>query len=164
MAVVGNMSYEYTKIKEATDLLDRDESSGVGEQIKKSLLEYPSAEDNIMTLFDDLSLRSLAITNPNDAKGPRMKQYVELDIVAIEEHVRLHWVQQPFYDTMVAVTPAEAELTDSEGGDKKVSEPEGAYKVAAQLKVKDNYGNKVVAVSAEGMYDPTIAYLCEKPC
>ncbi|MCO5570760.1 hypothetical protein L7F22_024488 [Adiantum nelumboides] len=152
MDVVSNMSYEYTKIKEATDLMGRDESSGVGEQIKKSLLEYPSAEDDIMHLFEDLLLRSLAITNPNDAKGPHMKQYVELDVVAIDEHVRLHWVQ-PVYSTVVSPEGL-PNVADDEGGDKKISED--SYKVAVQLKVKDNYGDKVVAVSAEGMYDPTI--------
>lgn len=148
--VVSNMSYEYSKIEEAKALMERDESSGVGEQIKKSLLEYPSADDNIMNLFEDLSLRSLAITNPNEAKGPHVKQYVELDIVAIEEHVRLHWVQSSSYNG-----PA-LEMFDAAGGEKAASEPEESYKVAAQLKVKDNYGNKVVAVSAEGMYDPAI--------
>lgn len=150
MDVVSNMSYKYSKIIEAKALMDRDESSGVGEQIKKSLLEYPSADDNIMNLFEDLSLRSLAITNPNEAKGPHMKQYVELDIVAIEEHVRLHWVQSSSYNDSAA------EMSDDASGEKAASEPEESYKVAAQLKVKDNYGNKVVAVSAEGMYDPAI--------
>lgn len=149
MDVVSNMSYEYTKIKEAAALMERDEQSGVGEQIKKSLLEYPSMEDNVLNLFEDLSLRSLAITNPKEAKGPHLKQYVELDIVAIQEHVRLNWVQSSSYnDTAAAIS--------SDDGAKMVIEPEESYKVAAQLKIKDNLGNKVAAVSAEGEYDPTI--------
>lgn len=87
MDVVRNMSYEYTKIKDATALMERDEKSDMGEQIKKSLLEYPSMEDNVLNLFEDLSLRFLVIRNPNMEKGPHLKQYIELNIVAIQEHV-----------------------------------------------------------------------------
>eukprot|EP00250_Pteridium_aquilinum_P028108 c36596_g1_i1 orf=399-3695(-) len=154
--VVGNMSYEYTKIKEAAALMDKDERSGVGEQIKKSLLEYPSADDNLLNLFEDLSLRSLAITNPNEAKGPHLKQYVELDIVAIQDHVRLNWVQSSSYnDTAASISSDDGAMT---------IEPDEAYKVAVQLKIKDNFGNKVVAVSAEGEYDPTVGKMYLMGC
>lgn len=148
--VVKNMSYEYTKIKAAAALMEKDESSGVTEQIKKSLLEYPSIEGNVMNLFEDLSLRSLAITNPNVAKGPHLKQYVELDIVAIEEHVRLNWMQ-----SSTGYNGSAASLSGDDEG-KMTVDPDESCKVAAQLKIKDNLGNKIVAVSAEGEYDPTI--------
>lgn len=145
---VNNISYEYTKIVEAAALLEKYEQTGVGEQIKKSLLEYPSAQESLLNLFEDLSLRSLAITNPDSSKGPHLKQYVEIDIVAIEDHVKLHWVQASNYSDL---EPGSAADGKEEKGDEQKP-----YKVAAQLKIKDNLGDKVIAVSAEGEYDPTV--------
>ncbi|KAH7289665.1 hypothetical protein KP509_30G013600 [Ceratopteris richardii] len=148
--VVSSMSYEYTKTEEAKALRQEDDSSGVAEKIKKSLLEYPSVEDDVMKLFDDLSLRSLAITNPNSPKEPHRKQYIELDVVAIKDHVSLHWVQSSGYNYSIDTADFEKD------GKKKAVDEEEPYNVAAELKVKDDLGNKVIALSAEGQYDSTL--------
>ncbi|KAI5062851.1 hypothetical protein GOP47_0021398 [Adiantum capillus-veneris] len=77
MDVVSNMSYEYTKIKEAVAFMQRDESSLIN-QIKMPLLKYPSADGDIESLIDGLSFRHPAIFKSSVVKGPRVKQFLEV--------------------------------------------------------------------------------------
>ncbi|KAH7289663.1 hypothetical protein KP509_30G013500 [Ceratopteris richardii] len=148
--VVSSMSYKYTKIEEAKALRQEDDSSGMAKKIRKSLLVYPSVEDDIMRLFDDLSLGYLAITNPNSPKELRRKQYIKLDVLAIKEHVSLDRLRSFGY------SHSNATVYHKNYGKRKAADAEEPYDVAAQLEVMDGLGKKIAAFSAEGQYDPTL--------
>ncbi|XP_078174927.1 PII, uridylyltransferase (DUF2921) [Carex rostrata] len=149
------ISYQYTKIKQASALLERNEPSAFGDVIAKSLLSYPRKGDELGELYrlsnlaDDLSLHVPAIPDPRPTKRTK-RPFVNLEILSLGSMLGRYWSATsqngPLpIDSKPGVVGPEQESTTG---------PEMLMNVSAELILTGEPYHNISTLYLEGLYNP----------
>ncbi|KAJ4752285.1 hypothetical protein LUZ62_086690 [Rhynchospora pubera] len=148
-------SYQYTKIKQAGALLERNEPFGFGDVIAKSLLSYPRIGDgrdklaSLSNLADDLSLHVPAVPDPRPSK--RIKRpFVNLEILSLGSLLGRYWVA-----TVQNDSPPISYKPNDMGLARESATGEQLYmNVSAELALTGEPYHNISTLYVEGLYNP----------
>lgn len=148
-------SYQYTKIKQAGALLERNEPFAFGDVIAKSLLSYPRKGDghdevvSLSNLADDLSLHVPALLDSRPSKRTK-RPFVNLEILSIGSLLGRYWLATTENGSLSI-----GNKPDVVGpGKESTSGRQMLMNVSAELTLTGEPYHNISTLYLEGLYNP----------